>query len=450
LTSPAGEAPAGGGDGALAAGGGGCGRAAVAVAVAAQNASRATVRRKEGCGAPIDYGYTLYNQGTLRGNRGAASRNHGRKRPSVDGIEALILAPGSQLLERQRDGELVTGLVRVLLGERGHLFEAVDDAPEQLLPLARVDDVLRGAPERGPRGLGKLRHEVFVLDRRGELGVVDVPVLRLLVFVIALRGRLGSRRRALGFQRLRARPFLRHPLQLIERFLHRRVVGRRLVKTGKEPLHLPAERLDASAGVLGTRGIAARVAGVLLGHAKQGLCLAHPPAELVEGEGGEEHAAAKGVNPSGPDVKMGPPQLAPKAEILYPTSPMNPRAGTAVFIDHHEARVFHVALGSVDESTIQAPNHHVHRHPKRGTDEHNHPDDAHHFFAEVAKALAGSEGILLLGPSTAKLEFLRYVQKHDHALESHVLGIETVDHPSDKQLVAHIKAYFGIAAPRVS
>jgi stalled ribosome rescue protein Dom34 len=129
---------------------------------------------------------------------------------------------------------------------------------------------------------------------------------------------------------------------------------------------------------------------------------------------------------------------------------MTPHAGTAVFIDHHEARVFHVALGSVDEATVQAPKQHVHRHPKKGTDEHNHPDDMHHFFGEVARALEGSTQILLLGPSTAKLEFMRYVQKHAHGVEGHVVGIETVDHPTDKQLLAHIKAYFGIATPRVS
>ena len=123
---------------------------------------------------------------------------------------------------------------------------------------------------------------------------------------------------------------------------------------------------------------------------------------------------------------------------------MSPTAGTAVFLDHHEARIFHVALGSADESTVQAPHHHVRRHPKKGTDEHNHPDDDHHFFADVAHALEGTQQVLLLGPSTAKLEFFRYVHKHDASLEKRIMGLETVDHPTDKQLLAHIKTYFGL------
>jgi stalled ribosome rescue protein Dom34 len=123
---------------------------------------------------------------------------------------------------------------------------------------------------------------------------------------------------------------------------------------------------------------------------------------------------------------------------------MTLHAGSAVWIDHHEARIFHVTIGSVDESVIKAPAHHIHRHPKGPTDEHHHPDDMHHFFADVAKALESAEKILVVGPSTAKLQFLRYLQKHTPAIEPRVVGIETADHPTDRQLISHIKHHFGI------
>jgi stalled ribosome rescue protein Dom34 len=124
---------------------------------------------------------------------------------------------------------------------------------------------------------------------------------------------------------------------------------------------------------------------------------------------------------------------------------MTLHSGSAVWIDHHEARVFHVSPASFDESVVKAPIHHIHRHPKGPTDEHHHPDDMHHFFAEVAKALESSEKILIVGPSTAKLQFLRYLHEHVRALEPRVVGIETADHPTDRQLIAHIKHHFGIA-----
>lgn len=114
----------------------------------------------------------------------------------------------------------------------------------------------------------------------------------------------------------------------------------------------------------------------------------------------------------------------------------------AVWIDHHEASIFHVDGDLPDEQVIQAPVRHVHRHPKGPTAEHNHPDDMHHFFESVSRELRDAERVLVVGPSTAKLQFIRYAHKHDAALEPRIVGVETVDHPTDKQLVAYARRYF--------
>jgi stalled ribosome rescue protein Dom34 len=121
----------------------------------------------------------------------------------------------------------------------------------------------------------------------------------------------------------------------------------------------------------------------------------------------------------------------------------------AVWIDHDEAKVFHVDAETFDEATVRSPNHHVHRHPKdKDTRTHNHPDDEHRFFEEVAGKLGDAAQILLVGPSVTKLHFLRYLQKHDPALEQKVVGVESADHPTDRQLVAHLRQHFHSALPR--
>jgi stalled ribosome rescue protein Dom34 len=121
----------------------------------------------------------------------------------------------------------------------------------------------------------------------------------------------------------------------------------------------------------------------------------------------------------------------------------------AVWLDHREARIFHVLAETFSKTTIDAPQRHVHRHPKGQEIDKNrdkeHPDDIHHFFAEVARALDDAEEVLVVGPSTAKLHFVRYVHRHDHRLEAKIVGLETVDHPSDGQLVAYAKHYFKAA-----
>jgi stalled ribosome rescue protein Dom34 len=113
-----------------------------------------------------------------------------------------------------------------------------------------------------------------------------------------------------------------------------------------------------------------------------------------------------------------------------------------IWIDHKEARVFHVHAEAADETTVLAPQHHVHRHPKGRGEAKEHPDDAQRFFAEVARAVDDVDAILIVGPSSAKLEFFRYAHEHERALEAKVVGIESADHPTDGQIVARAKSYF--------
>ncbi len=72
----------------------------------------------------------------------------------------------------------------------------------------------------------------------------------------------------------------------------------------------------------------------------------------------------------------------------------------------------------------------------------------HHVFHEVARVLAGAEAIRVLGPSVTKLHFLKYLQKHDPALGSRIVDLETADHPSDRQIVAHVRGHFHSSPPR--
>jgi stalled ribosome rescue protein Dom34 len=121
----------------------------------------------------------------------------------------------------------------------------------------------------------------------------------------------------------------------------------------------------------------------------------------------------------------------------------------AVWLDHHEARIFHVDLEGFDEKTLHVPAHRFHRHPKGPSEAAGHPEDQHRFFSDLVKALATADDVLLLGPSTAKSEFLHYVEEHAHPLARKIVGVETTDHPTDAQIVAHVRSHFRIAALRV-
>ena len=119
----------------------------------------------------------------------------------------------------------------------------------------------------------------------------------------------------------------------------------------------------------------------------------------------------------------------------------------AVWIDHQEAKVFDIDADKLDELAVLAPLHNLHhKHPKGASEPHEHPNDAKRFFHEVARALHDATAIVVVGPGAAKLDLFKYLHKHEPALEPKVIGVETVDHPTDRQLVAYAKQYFKNAA----
>lgn len=113
-----------------------------------------------------------------------------------------------------------------------------------------------------------------------------------------------------------------------------------------------------------------------------------------------------------------------------------------VWIDHAEARIFQFSGDSAVEAVVAAtPDRHLHHGNKQGGRRSTTEED-HAFYHAVAQALADAKEVLIVGPSTAKLEFIRHMHKHDHALELRIVGVESVDHPTDAQLVAYAKKYF--------
>jgi len=122
---------------------------------------------------------------------------------------------------------------------------------------------------------------------------------------------------------------------------------------------------------------------------------------------------------------------------------MNHR-NAVVWIDHQEAKIFHFDEESFEASTLHSPHRHVHRHPTT-TAERDRSGDAKRFYQDVSRALDDAAEVLVVGPATAKLELIKHVHAHDRALEPKIVGVETVDHPTDGQLVAYARRYFRAA-----
>src|SRR3954464_12356540 len=71
-----------------------------------------------------------------------------------------------------------------------------------------------------------------------------------------------------------------------------------------------------------------------------------------------------------------------------------------------------------------------------------HPEDARHFFDEVARGLDGIDSVLIVGPASAKHEFFKFAQEKHGPLVSRIVGVEPADHPTGGEIVAHARHYF--------
>jgi stalled ribosome rescue protein Dom34 len=113
----------------------------------------------------------------------------------------------------------------------------------------------------------------------------------------------------------------------------------------------------------------------------------------------------------------------------------------AIWIDHREARVFHFSPTDVETLVLHPDNPTSHIHHKANSIGSGHAPTSPDYLHEVAGSVAEAGAVLIAGPANAKTELVEYIRRHDPKLGKAIAGVETVDHPSDAQLVAYARKY---------
>ena len=113
-----------------------------------------------------------------------------------------------------------------------------------------------------------------------------------------------------------------------------------------------------------------------------------------------------------------------------------------VWLDHSEAHVMHFTASDVEKSVIHPSKPRTHLHAKSGAVGAGRQAEDKAYYHSVTESLKGSEEILVVGPAQAKLQLIKHIHAHDHDMSHKVVGVETVDHPSDGQLLAYARKYF--------
>lgn len=114
----------------------------------------------------------------------------------------------------------------------------------------------------------------------------------------------------------------------------------------------------------------------------------------------------------------------------------------AVWIDHQKVTIVHFNADTHSIQHIRNPRGGEHLHHKAGALGSGHESNLEPFFALVAQALATSGEVLVVGPGTARTEFLHYLDRHNPPVRKHVLGTEAADQMSEPQLLALARKWF--------
>jgi stalled ribosome rescue protein Dom34 len=113
-----------------------------------------------------------------------------------------------------------------------------------------------------------------------------------------------------------------------------------------------------------------------------------------------------------------------------------------VWIDHRDAHIIHFSADDSERQVIKTTSTHPHLYHKRGEFGSGKAPFDGPYFDEVIKAIMDAKEILIVGPGSAKLELVKEIHKKSAELVNRIVGIETVDHPTDPQLLAYAKHYF--------
>jgi stalled ribosome rescue protein Dom34 len=106
-----------------------------------------------------------------------------------------------------------------------------------------------------------------------------------------------------------------------------------------------------------------------------------------------------------------------------------------VWIDHNSAQVLQFDAEHVQAQKVKSHNHYTRQHGSTVRSEHE-------FFGHVCDAIADVPEVLITGAHTSLADLRHYVAKHRPQVAPRIVGYETVDHPSENQLVAFARKYF--------
>ncbi len=113
-----------------------------------------------------------------------------------------------------------------------------------------------------------------------------------------------------------------------------------------------------------------------------------------------------------------------------------------VWINHRQARILYFNANAADELVVRPRNSAGQIHHKADSIGSGHAAEDRDFLHRTAEAMADAHAVLITGPANTKAELVKHVWQHHRALSKSIAGVETLDHPTDRELLDFARRYF--------
>jgi hypothetical protein len=121
-----------------------------------------------------------------------------------------------------------------------------------------------------------------------------------------------------------------------------------------------------------------------------------------------------------------------------------------VWIDHSQARIFHLGLSDNDGLVLYPYSSARHVRNQASPAERGYADPKALYFAQITEVIREGGDILILGPSTAKVELARYIRRRSSETADHIVALEAADRLTDDDLLAYGRVFFRMSSAGAS
>lgn len=115
-----------------------------------------------------------------------------------------------------------------------------------------------------------------------------------------------------------------------------------------------------------------------------------------------------------------------------------------VWIDHLKARIFLLGLTGVESKVVNSHLRSNHLHHKTNSMGSGRAPEDTKYLEEVWAAVNSAGEILVIGPGKEKDVLVAHVRESHSKDAARIAGVKTVDHPTDKEIVALARHHFGL------